>query len=353
MKVALVTDLHFGARNDNLKVAAHQKKFYDEVFFPYLKEHNIKEVIDLGDTFDRRRYISFTSLKAAKAMFFDPLKENGIKTHMIVGNHDAVYKNTIELNSIYLLLQEYDNVIEYEKPTDVQIGGCDILMLPWICAGNQQETMLAIEHTKAQIVMSHLELKGFEFMRGHIMHDGMDHKVFDKFDMVCSGHYHHKSTEGNINYLGCPYEMTWQDYQDEKGFHVFDTETRELTRVANPYNMFYKLWYDDQEMDFDDIAKIDFDQYKDSFVKVIIKNKTNPYLFDSYIERLEKNELINLQIVEDHLNLDLEDTDDIINEAEDTVTILDKYVDGLEISADKDKVKTLMRELYNEALSIA
>ena len=352
MKVALVTDLHFGARNDNLKVAAHQKKFYDEVFFPYLKEHNIKEVIDLGDTFDRRRYISFTSLKAAKAMFFDPLKENGIKTHMIVGNHDAVYKNTIELNSIYLLLQEYDNIIEYEKPTDVQIGGCDILMLPWICAGNQQETMLAVEHTKAQIVMSHLELKGFEFMRGHIMHDGMDHKVFDKFDMVCSGHYHHKSTEGNINYLGCPYEMTWQDYQDEKGFHIFDTETRELTRVVNPYNMFYKLWYDDQEMDFEDIAKINFDQYKDSFVKVIIKNKTNPYLFDSYIERLEKNELINLQIVEDHLNLDLEDTDDIINEAEDTVTILDKYVDGLEISADKDKVKTLMRELYNEALSI-
>ena len=352
MKIALVTDLHFGARNDNLKVAAHQKKFYDEVFFPYLKEHNIKEVIDLGDTFDRRRYISFTSLKAAKAMFFDPLKENGIKTHMIVGNHDAVYKNTIELNSIYLLLQEYDNIIEYEKPTDVQIGGCDILMLPWICAGNQQETMLAVQHTKAQIVMSHLELKGFEFMRGHIMHDGMDHKVFDKFDMVCSGHYHHKSTEGNINYLGCPYEMTWQDYQDEKGFHIFDTETRELTRVVNPYNMFYKLWYDDQEMDFEDIAKIDFDQYKDSFVKVIIKNKTNPYLFDSYIERLEKNELINLQIVEDHLNLDLEDTDDIINEAEDTVTILDKYVDGLEISADKDKVKTLMRELYNEALSI-
>ena len=352
MKIALVTDLHFGARNDNLKVAAHQKKFYDEVFFPYLKEHNIKDVIDLGDTFDRRRYISFTSLKAAKAMFFDPLKENGIKTHMIVGNHDAVYKNTIELNSIYLLLQEYDNIIEYEKPTDVQIGGCDILMLPWICAGYQQETMLAVQHTKAQIVMSHLELKGFEFMRGHIMHDGMDHKVFDKFDMVCSGHYHHKSTEGNINYLGCPYEMTWQDYQDEKGFHIFDTETRELTRVVNPYNMFYKLWYDDQEMDFEDIAKIDFDQYKDSFVKVIIKNKTNPYLFDSYIERLEKNELINLQIVEDHLNLDLEDTDDIINEAEDTVTILDKYVDGLEISADKDKVKTLMRELYNEALSI-
>ena len=120
MKIALVTDLHFGARNDNLKMASHQKKFYDEVFFPYLKEHNIKEIIDLGDTFDRRKYISFTSLKAAKAMFFDPLKENNIKTHMIVGNHDTVYKNTNELNSIYLLLQEYDNIIEYENPTEIQ-----------------------------------------------------------------------------------------------------------------------------------------------------------------------------------------------------------------------------------------
>ena len=286
-------------------------------------------------------------------MFFDPLKENNIKTHMIVGNHDTVYKNTNELNSIYLLLQEYDNIIEYENPTEIQIDGLDILLLPWINLGNQQETFDLMKLTKAQVVMSHLELKGFEFMRGHIMHDGMDHKIFEKFDLVYSGHYHHKSTEGNITYLGCPYEMTWQDYQDEKGFHIFDTETRELTRVVNPFNMFHKLWYDDQEMDFETIANTDFEQYKDSFVKVIIKNKTNPYLFDSYIERLEKHDLVNLQIVEDHLNLDLEDTEDIINEAEDTVTILDKYVDGLEINADKDKVKTVMRELYNEALTIA
>jgi len=352
MKIALVTDLHFGARNDSMKVAQHQKKFYDEVFFPYLKEHNIKEIIDLGDTFDRRKYISFTSLKAAKAMFFDPLKENNIKTHMIVGNHDTVYKNTNELNSVYLLLQEYNNIIEYENPTDIEIDGCKILMLPWINAGNHQETMDMIKMTKSQVCFSHLELKGFEFMRGHIMHEGMDHTIFDKFDLVCSGHYHHKSTEGNINYLGCPYEMTWQDYQDEKGFHIFDTETRELTRVVNPFNMFHKVWYDDTNMSFDDAAKIDFEQYRDSFVKVIITNKTNPYLFDSFVERLEQINPINLQIVEDHLNLDLEDDEDIIDEAEDTLTILDKYVDGLDISSDKMKVKKLMRKLYDEALSI-
>jgi len=352
MKIVLVTDLHFGARNDSVKVAKHQKRFYDEVFFPYLKENNIDTIIDLGDTFDRRKYISFTSLKSATEMFFNPLKENNITTHMIVGNHDTVYKNTNELNSVNLLLQAYDNIIEYESPTDIQIDGCDILMLPWICKDNYDQTMNIIDKTKAQVVFSHLELKGFEFMRGHFMHEGMDHKIFDKFDLVCSGHYHHKSTEGNINYLGTPYELTWQDYQDEKGFHVFDTETRELTRVVSPLNMFYKLWYDDTNMTFEDVSKIDFTQYKDCFVKVIITNKTNPYLFDSYIERLDKNDLANLQIVEDHLNLDLTEDEHIVDEAEDTVTILDKYVDGLEISSDKDKVKTLLRNLYDEALSI-
>ena len=352
MKIALVTDLHFGARNDNLKVAAHQKKFYDDIFFPYLKENKINCVIDLGDTFDRRKYISFTSLKAAKAMFFDQLAKNNIWTHMLVGNHDAVYKNTNELNSVYLLCQEYDNIIEYHEPREVVIGDCPILMLPWINLGNNQQTMDMIKNAKAQIVMSHLELKGFAMSKGHIQPEGMDHTIFDKFDMVCSGHYHHKSTDKNINYLGAPYEMTWQDYEDERGFHVFDTETRELTRVVNPYKLFYKLWYDDQELEFDDVTKMDFSVYKDCFVKVIIKNKTNPYLFDSYIERLEHSDPVNLQVVEDHLNLDLDDEQDIINEAEDTVTILEKYVDSLDIAASKDKVKTVMRNLYNEALSI-
>jgi hypothetical protein len=225
-------------------------------------------------------------------------------------------------------------------------------MLPWICKDNQQETLDMIENTKAQVVMSHLELKGFQMNKGHVQQEGMDHIIFNKFDILCSGHYHHKSTEKNINYLGAPYEMTWMDYDDERGFHIFDTETRELTRIVNPYKLFHKLWYDDQGLQFDDVMKIDFSIFKDTFVKVIIKDKTNPYLFDTYINRLEQQELINLQIVEDHLHLDLDDDEDIINEAEDTLTILNSYVDGLEISADKEKLKTVMRSLYNEALSI-
>jgi hypothetical protein len=170
--------------------------------------------------------------------------------------------------------------------------------------------------------------------------------------MVCTGHYHHKSTEKNINYLGCPYEMTWMDYEDPKGFHIFDTETRELTRVVNPNRMFYKLWYNDTNLTFDEVMAMDFTPYQNAYVKIIISNKTNPYLFDTYVDRVEKADPINLQVVEDHLHLDIDDDEDIINEAEDTPTILESYVDALDINTDKEKVKTILKDLYDRALSI-
>ena len=352
MKLALITDLHFGARNDNLKVAEHQKMFYDNVFFPFLRENDISTVVDLGDTFDRRKYISFTSLQAAKKMFFDPLASNNIELHALVGNHDSVYKNTIELNSIYLLTHGYQNVNEYLKPTEVDFDGTLIAMIPWIYKDNIEATTELITNTKAQICFGHLELKGFEMYKGQVIYDGMDSNLFNNFDVVCSGHFHHKSTTGNINYLGAPYEMTWSDYDDPRGFHVFDTATRELTYIQNPYTMFHKIWYDDTDLTFEDVNGMDMSEVQNSFVKLVIKTKDNPYLFDTFVSKLEDQNLINLQVVEDHLHLDLEDDEDIIDEAEDTLTILDKYIDGLEISANKQQLQSLMKNLYNEALAI-
>ena len=110
-KIAIVTDIHFGARNDNQRVADFQEKFFSEVFFPYIDKHNITIVADLGDTFDRRKFVNFYSLDRAKKMFFTPLKERGIELHVLVGNHDSFYKNTIELNSINLLAEHYHNIV--------------------------------------------------------------------------------------------------------------------------------------------------------------------------------------------------------------------------------------------------
>ena len=353
MKIALITDQHFGVRNDSAVFHDFFEKFYTEFFFPYLKENKITEIIDLGDTFDRRKYVNFYSLSRARKYWYDQIVEHNMQLVSLVGNHVIPYRNTLAINALDLLLDGYaDNVRNISSPEVVEYDGCKILMLPWICDDNYTLTMTMVEKTDAQICFGHLELNGFEMYKGVPSHDGMDSRYFAKFDVVASGHYHHKSYMGNIHYLGCPYEMTWSDYNDPKGFHVFDTDTRQLTFIENPYRMFHKIVYDDSNIDMKTLMDTNTDVYKNTFVKIIVKNKTNPYWFDLFVEKIEKSGAVNIQVVDDNLNLNLETDDDIIDEAEDTVTILKKYVDNLDLDTDKPALDNLLRSLYEEALSV-
>lgn len=351
MKLALLGDVHIGARNDNIAFHDHYEKFYRDIFFPYLDEHNITVVHQFGDLFDRRKYINFYSLWRSRQYLFDELKKRNITMYVPVGNHDTYYKNTNDVNSPELLLGEYDNIIVWSEPTTVEHGSMRIALLPWVCSGNYEQSVKFIMDTNAHALFGHLELAGFEMHRGSIIdHGTLDTKLFDKFDMVCSGHYHHRSSRGNINYLGTPYELTWVDYDDPRGFHIFDTETRELQFIRNPYRMFNKIHYDDQDKEMSDIVDVDLSDYRGTFVKVVVRNKTNPFWFDMLINKLEKVGVVDLQVVEDHLNLNLEDDADIIDEAEDTLTILRKVVDGIDINVPKKELDKFLSSLYNEAL---
>jgi|TARA_B110000858_G_scaffold198528_1_gene266271 DNA repair exonuclease SbcCD nuclease subunit len=351
MKIALITDTHIGARNDSLQFHEYFDKFYTEFFFPYLKENNIQKIIHLGDLFDRRKYINFNSLYLSKKYLFDVLERDGYEFHCIVGNHDVTYKNTNRVNAPTLLLGEYPGLHVYEEPTVTNFGGLDILMMPWINSENYENSMATAADTKATVMMSHLELAGFEMYRGAVNDHGLSHKVFDKFDIVCSGHFHHKSSKDNIHYLGSPYEMTWSDYNDDRGFHIFDTEEKSLTYIKNPYRMFYKVFYDDTEKTEQEILDQDFSYIKDTYVKVVVKQKSNPYVFDVFVDKLNLHLPAHLQIVEDNFNLDIEDDSDIINEAEDTVSIIKKYISNLNLDNAKP-VENLFYELYHDALSI-
>jgi UDP-2,3-diacylglucosamine pyrophosphatase LpxH len=349
MKVAFITDQHFGVRNDSIQFHEYFSKFYTDFFFPYLRENNINTIVELGDLFDRRKYINFDSLDRARKYWFDPIKENDIEMHCIVGNHDVYYKNTNRINAPNLLLKDYGFHV-YEEATDIELDGVKILLLPWIAPSNYEHSMEMIEKTDSKIVLGHLELKGFEMYRGAVNDHGLNHSTFKKFDMVCSGHFHHKSTRDNIHYLGAPYEMTWSDYDDDRGFHVFDTETLELTYVKNPYKMFYKVFYDDQIQSEKDILKTDYSHLKNVYLKIVVKNKNNPYLFDMFVDKINSFEPAHVQVVEDNFNLNLEDDDDIVDEAQDTITIIKKYISNLNIQS-ANQVENLFYELYHEALS--
>jgi DNA repair exonuclease SbcCD nuclease subunit len=347
LKIALITDTHFGARNDNLNFNEYFFEFYENQFFPYLKEHDITDVIHLGDVMDRRKYVSYRIAKDFRERFINQFENYNF--HMLVGNHDTFYKNTNAVNSLQELVDgRYENITVYEEATEVEFDGCKILFVPWINADNMNHTTNLLKKSDAQICMGHLELNGFEMQKGMVMDHGWDKQEFNRFDMVMSGHYHHKSDDGQIYYLGTPYEIYWNDWNDPKGFHVFDTEKRELERIVNPRTIFSKIYYDDTMPAFDD--NHDMSAYKNKYVKLVVVNKKDLYQFDRFVDKLLAADCHDVKIVEDFSEMDASNvSDDIVENSEDTMTLLEKYIDELPVDLSKDRLKNTMRTLYTEA----
>jgi DNA repair exonuclease SbcCD nuclease subunit len=351
MKICILGDTHFGARGDSLDFHNYFKRFYDEVFFPYLLKYRVNTIFQLGDLFDRRKFINFNSLYQAKKYFFDVCQQHKIEVYALVGNHDIAYKNTLEVNSPSLLLRDYENVHIIEDFYTNEFHGVSMDFIPWLCDENEASILQKMKDSKSQICFGHFEIAGFEMDKGVICDVGIDKSILNKYDIVLSGHFHHKSTKDNITYVGTPYEMTWADYKDNKGFHIFDTTNRELEFVPNPYDMFVKIYYDDTNQDFDWWKGYDFESLKNTYVKVVVVNKQNPYLFDHVIDNVYKASAADIAIVEDFNDALLDADDDLIDQAEDTITILNKYIDNLQLDIESDKLKTIMRELYVEALN--
>lgn len=348
MKVAIITDQHFGARNDSIAFLNYFQKFYDNTFFPALVANNISCVLVLGDTFDRRKYVNFYALQRAKEMFFDRLAESGITVHMLAGNHDTYFKNTNGVNSPDLLLREYSNINVIDEPTTITVDGTDICMMPWICPDNYQASLDEMKNTTADICMGHFEIAGFAMYRGMESHEGLDKTIFDKFDLVFSGHYHHRSDDKHIYYLGNPYELTWQDYNDPRGFHLFDLSTRELEFITNPYSMFSRVIYDDKDTDPVDLDTLEL---KEKYVKLIVANKTDYYKFDRFIQKLYNMGCHEIKIVEDMSEFEDGEIGEEIN-LEDTLSVLSHYIDSVETDLDKESIKTFMKTLYTEAVNV-
>ena len=348
MKVAIITDQHFGARNDSIAFLDFYQKFYENTFFPTIDSAGITTVLVLGDTFDRRKYVNFYALQRAKEMFFDKLAERNISVHMLAGNHDTYFKNTNDVNSPDLLLREYTNINVIDHPTTITVDDTAICMMPWICPENYQDSLDTLKDTQAEICMGHFEIAGFSMYRGMESHEGLSKDLFNKFDLVFSGHYHHRSDDGHIYYLGNPYELTWQDYNDPRGFHLFDLSTRRLEFITNPYTMFARVEYDDKEVEPVEIDSLDL---KDKYVKLIVVNKTDYYKFDKFIQKLYNKGCSDIKIVEDMSEFQEGEIGDEIN-LEDTVSVLSHFIDSVETDVDKEQIKTFMKSLYTEAVNI-
>ena len=345
MKVAIITDQHFGARKNSKLFHDYFLKFYNDIFFPYLEEHGITTVVDMGDTFDSRKGIDFSSLAWAKDNYYDRLGIMGVHVHTIVGNHTAYYKNTNAVNAVDLLLREYHNVTVYSEATEVELDKLKVLFIPWINAENTESSIESIKSSTSSCAMGHLELNGFRAHRGHVMEDGMDGALFEKFERTFSGHYHTRSNNGKIFYLGNPYEMFWNDVNDPRGFTIFDTETLEHTHINNPYRLFYNIYYEDTPHQL-----FDSTEYENKIVKVIVRKKSSTKKFEQFIDKLYAANVADLKVVE---NFSVQESEEFeAFESEDTISILNRYIEEAEISLDKSRVQNIMRKTYQEVCEL-
>lgn len=269
---------------------------------------------------------------------------------VIPGNHDTFYKNTNELNSLKELLGHYmGEVTIHMEPTVLDLNGFKLALLPWVCSENYDRSLEFIKTCKADWLGGHLELVGFDVLKGVPAHSGMDHKLFSRFEKVISGHFHTGSEKDNIHYLGTQMEFTWSDAHDPKGFHVLDTDTRELSKIANENTLFERIHYDD--------SKIDYSMYSTShldgkFVKVVVINKSDLFTFDRFIDRIQDQKIHELKIAESFNEFLGENVEDEGVSLDDTNELLDSYVENVETELDKDKLKLDMRNLLIEAQSL-
>jgi DNA repair exonuclease SbcCD nuclease subunit len=347
-KFALITDTHFGIKNDNSYFHQYQEQCFHEYFLPELKKRNIKEIIHCGDFFDRRKSINFNTLQVVRRLL-EYL--NDYKIHIILGNHDVYYKNTNQINSPKLILNQYENITIYENPTEVG----KFLFLPWITQDNYDISMKAIQETDREIVMGHLELNGYIMFKGAICDHGLDPNIFHKFKLVLSGHFHSPHKINNVCYLGCPWDLIQTDSSEEKGFYIFDDETLELEFIPIKKKIFKKLIYDDSKAKKIKDILLDektFSELRDTFVKVYIKAQKKPIFFDRFTKQLSEASCANITYVEDFGEITLPNGVIENLQSDSTLEILKKSLDdysALIRPEQKEPLEKLITTLFLEA----
>jgi LPS O-antigen subunit length determinant protein (WzzB/FepE family) len=109
--------------------------------------------------------------------------------------------------------------------------------------------------------------------------------------------------------------------------------------------MFVKFYYDDSDSSQ---MTNDYSSAKDKYVKLIVTNKKDFALFDKVVDNLYNHNPAEVKIIEDLSAFEAEVNDESID-IEDTMSLLSDYVDAIDTDADKERLKTILKELYIEA----
>ena len=356
--IAIITDIHFGYKNNHKQRFEETMSFFGQQFFPYIYQNKIKHVLCAGDIFDSRTTIDWWILDQLKERFFKWFDEHDVKLHIAIGNHDVYRKDAIDTNAFNHILNDNPNCIAYSSISTIEIGKYIIGMIPWQV--KPKETVFPI----ADILVTHSELKGFSFTKGIESKEGYTEEDFKDYKLILNGHMHIKSTKGKLVNIGNPFQKDWGDFNEDKGFYVLG-DNFDLTFIHNeicPKHV--KILYDNltghytaygyKEHELDITEKTAIEIAKNNYVKLIYKGgmtKGLDKLHQAMLLVSKNNEKIELIDASEVVEIcDSKELEENIKQDASPIKVIDSYVDSLILvdGIDKEKLNECMETLYKE-----
>ena len=343
-KIIFLGDTHFALRNSNVEHHEHMALFFKD-FFHFIDKTKIRHIVQTGDLFDVRKSINVWAINQFRTMFLDEITRRGIKLYVLVGNHDIYYRESVKINTIREMLTDYqllnpDILTIVDEPTTIQIADENFLVCPWVCKEKEVIIDDLINSSDAKYCVGHFEFNGFEMQKGQTIKTKFDHTQYSKFDLVISGHYHHKSRKDNVLYVGTTYQLTWAYYNDDKGLWVFDSGKMHFCK--NRHTIFNRIEYSEDVIPEES-------QIKNKYIQVIVKQRPDKKKFNAFLDSLHLMSPYDVKVRE--MFSEEMSTEVIQHDVKNTESIIKEFIENSVIELDKEKMIQIMNDLYREAIS--
>lgn len=345
-KIYLIGDSHIGLGYPNSvdKWYKVHQEYFSQFLIPLLKEkvEPGDMILHLGDLFDNRNVIPINLLNYGMDVVEEISKIAPL--HIIIGNHDCWSKSSDEINTVRPF-KWIPNVHIYDKTTQIEFNGLDLCLMPFI-EKRLEQIKLIKQYRECDYLFCHSDLNGCRMHLtsvGHRNSDKIDIEDFTSFKRVFSGHIHIRQVNKNFEFIGSNFQMDRNDYGDQKGITVLDTNTGETEFIPNMVSPIFKKV---RVVDEDGVQLLEELKDTKDYIDIAISN--NLLISNRKLRRkleiiLEKSNFASVEYIDD-ITKELQDDEELNESIE-----IDEETMDISISLDyEDYVKEyILKQKYD------
>lgn len=307
-----------------------------------LKAKHITDIVISGDIFHYRDEIAVNTIHLATEIF-NIWKDFNII--MLVGNHDAYYKDKSDINSLSIF-SGWSNVTVISDIATTTLFGKVVTFCPW---GTKVHDM-----PKSDIIFGHFEIKSFKENTYKINSTGIRARdILDKGKLVVTGHFHLREEriykDGTILYLGNPFQMNFGDIDSVKGYYILSLDDLSYEFTKNNMSPEHK------KIVLSDLAKAGKltsdvkDGIKNNFVKFIIDRNISPDEVDIILNKFctLNPSSVNVDYAVNFNKYQIDEDSKHDFSGVDIASAIDEFVNLMEIDNKEEVVKYTV-DLYNK-----